>query len=61
MTPAPSRMLQRILLDLATTINNYLKGSNSGCEIYDAPFDVRFCEEDDDNGRITNVVQPSIV
>lgn len=56
MTPAPSPDHQRILRELLTEFNVYLRGKT--CEVYPAPFDVRLFpneKEDDDN-----IVQPDL-
>lgn len=36
----PSRKHQRIITELSTTINNYIKANNGSCEVYLAPFAV---------------------
>jgi Uma2 family endonuclease len=60
MTPAPSRIHQRILVDLMKHFLKYL--NQKKCEVYVAPFDVRFPsykgEVSDD--KIFTVVQPDI-
>ena len=59
MTPAPSRIHQKILGELYRQIANYL--TDKQCEVYFAPFDVRLPsgkEKNDD--EITTVVQPDI-
>ncbi|MDQ7822783.1 MAG: Uma2 family endonuclease [Candidatus Eremiobacteraeota bacterium] len=58
MTPAPSRMHQKILLALASKFYNYFEGKL--CEVYCAPFDVRLAGEGEKDGDITTVVQPDI-
>lgn len=55
-TPAPSRVHQRISRDLMLEIGNYLRGKK--CEIYDAPFDVRLLTEGKTDKDILDVVQP---
>lgn len=61
MTPAPSRQHQKILIDLVAKIYRHLEHGSS-CEVYAAPFDVRFPmragAKDED---IFTVVQPDIV
>ncbi|WP_134704889.1 Uma2 family endonuclease [Ammoniphilus sp. YIM 78166] len=57
MTPAPTPDHQRILRELLTEFNYYLRGKT--CEVYPAPFDVRLFpneKQDDDT-----VVQPDLV
>jgi len=60
MSPAPSRKHQKIVVELTTVINNYLKASKKFCEIYTAPFDVVLVEEGQDEKQAINVVQPDI-
>jgi len=60
MTPAPSRVHQEIVIELATLIKNYLKSSDKSCKLYTAPFDVVLVEEGQDESKATNVVQPDI-
>lgn len=60
MSPAPSRIHQKIIIKLATQIENYIQKNNGPCEVYPAPFDVILT---DDNGNLEdskNVVQPDI-
>ncbi len=58
MTPAPSRMHQKISMELSRQISNYLLDKN--CEVYAAPFDVRFYDESDKDEDINTIVQPDI-
>ncbi|BCS80268.1 Uma2 family endonuclease [Anaerocellum diazotrophicum] len=60
MSPAPSRVHQEIVIELATLIKNYLKSSNKPCKVYTAPFDVVLIEEGQDEKQAVNVVQPDI-
>ena len=59
MTPAPSRVHQRIAGNIYRKIADFL--DNSPCEVYIAPFDVRLPVADEPNNEITTVVQPDIV
>ena len=75
MTPAPSRLHQKISGELFRQIANYL--SENDCEIYAAPFDVRLIDTQDkkdsnfdkkiekpnkpNNSDIITVVQPDLV
>lgn len=59
MSPAPSRVHQKILGKLFNEFYNYLKGKS--CEVYAAPFDVRFPLEGQKEAQIETVVQPDIV
>ncbi len=59
MSPAPMRKHQKILVKLSRILDVYLDGKP--CEVYVAPFDVRFAEKsNDDNNTIDSVVQPDI-
>ncbi|WP_257008373.1 Uma2 family endonuclease [Bacillus sp. FJAT-45350] len=59
MTPAPSRKHQEIVLEIGRQLSNSLKGNR--CNVYIAPFDVRFLEnEDDEDDNIYTVVQPDL-
>jgi len=58
MTPAPSRLHQKIAGGLFLQFGNYLL--NSSCEVYMAPFDVRLFDENDTDDFVTTVVQPDI-
>lgn len=60
MTPAPSRLHQKVLGNLFTIFSNYLKDKE--CDVYIAPFDVRFPEfNEQKDEEIENVVQPDLV
>src|SRR5690625_3556028 len=56
MTPAPSRLHQKISITLATRLNQFFESKN--CEVYHAPFDVRLPEGDEKDEDIKTVVQP---
>jgi len=60
MTPAPSRIHQRILVDLIRQFLKYL--NQNKCEVYVAPFDVRFPSKIGEiaDDKIYTVVQPDI-
>lgn len=59
MTPAPREDHQRISTALVGEFYNFLKGRK--CNVYSAPFDVRFPEENkSEDGEIKTVVQPDI-
>ncbi|WAM33265.1 Uma2 family endonuclease [Caldicellulosiruptor morganii] len=60
MSPAPSRMHQKIVSELTITIGSYLRQNKKTCEIYTAPFDVVLIEEGQDEKQAVNVVQPDI-
>ncbi len=59
MTPAPSRLHQRISGELFAKLHAYFKAGP--CEIYAAPFDVRLpSKENADDDEITTIVQPDL-
>jgi len=55
---APKRIHQRISAKLLTRLYVFLE--NKGCQVYDAPFDVRFPTLSKDDKKIFDVVQPDI-
>lgn len=55
MSPAPARIHQKILLNITRIFDDFFK--NNPCELYFAPFDVRFPNE---KGEILTVVQPDL-
>jgi Uma2 family endonuclease len=59
MSPAPTRIHQRISRELFYQFTDYLK--NKPCEVYAAPFDVRLPKKDEKDEDIETVVQPDIV
>ena len=60
MTPAPTRWHQKWLGNLYLQFANFLQ--NKPCEVYIAPFDVRFPDHHDDSDEdIFTVVQPDLV
>jgi Uma2 family endonuclease len=60
MSHAPSRRHQLISSELYVQIKNFLEKTQSRCEAYYAPFDVRFPEGAHDD-EIIDAVQPDIV
>ncbi len=52
---APSRIHQKLLMELSATIRNYFKTKGGPCEVYPAPFAVKLFAEDD-----KTVVEPDI-
>lgn len=58
MTPGPSRIHQKISVELVRQISNYLRRKT--CEVYAAPFDVRLTGNDEEDEEIKNVIQPDI-
>lgn len=60
MSPAPMRVHQKISGNLFRKIGNHLEGKP--CQVYAAPFDVRFLDyEDQSDEAIETVVQPDII
>lgn len=60
MSPAPSRIHQRLITEISRKIGNYIESQKSACEIYVAPFDVRFIQEGETDEKNKNTVQPDI-
>ena len=58
MSPAPSRIHQKLSVILTRELADYLKGKP--CEIYVAPFDVRLPRKSKEDKEIITVVQPDI-
>lgn len=58
MQSAPSRIHQKVSMELSTQFAVYLK--NKICQVYAAPFSVILDEENDDDNKIKNVVEPDI-
>lgn len=51
---APSRIHQKILMELSGTIRNYIKSGKGSCEVYPAPFAVKLFQDK------TTIVEPDI-
>lgn len=60
MSPAPLRIHQEVLFEIATKIKNHISKNNGKFKVYIAPFDVRFYDESKEYKEIKNVVQPDI-
>ena len=60
MSPAPSRIHQKLISKILTTIENYIQAHNGECEVYPAPFDVILKNDDEDIINSKNIVQPDI-
>lgn len=58
MSPAPSRIHQKISIKFAQRLSNFLEGKK--CEVYHAPFDVRLPRRSKKDEDIITVVQPDI-
>jgi Uma2 family endonuclease len=55
---APRRIHQKVLGELHLVLGNFLKGNI--CQVYVAPFDVRFSTKSKEDSKIHDVVQPDI-
>lgn len=55
---APKRIHQKVSIKIASMLYNYLDGKQ--CQVYDAPFDVRFPKGSKEDHKIHDVVQPDI-
>jgi Uma2 family endonuclease len=55
---APNRIHQRVSLKLSVKLYQFLVGKT--CQVYEAPFDVRFPKDSKEDHRIFDVVQPDI-
>ncbi|WP_158857134.1 Uma2 family endonuclease [Lunatibacter salilacus] len=55
---APRRIHQKVSVELTLRLAGFLKGKK--CEVYTAPFDVRFPTSSKADQKIFNVVQPDI-
>ena len=51
---APSRVHQKILMELSGTIREYIRAENGSCEVYPAPFAVKLFDDD------KTIVEPDI-
>lgn len=60
MSPAPTRIHQEIIIEIASEIRNYIKSNNGNCKVYPAPFDVVLKNENEDTKNSKNIVQPDI-
>ena len=58
MSPAPARVHQEVVVELARQIGNHLQ--NDPCRLYVAPFDIRLPNRDEADDRVETVVQPDI-
>ena len=60
MSPAPSRVHQEIIMEIASEIRNYIKSNSGICKVYPAPFDVILKNDDEELENSKNIVQPDI-
>lgn len=59
MSPAPLRIHQQVLGELSRQAANFFE--ERPCEVYFAPFDVRFPKEDEPDAAVNTVLQPDLV
>ena len=59
MAPAPARVHQEVLLEMARQVADALEGTP--CRAYIAPFDVRLPKVDEADERVDTVVQPDLL
>lgn len=59
MSPAPSRIHQKLIMELSAIFHGYIKANNGLCEVYPSPFDVFLTNKEDIN-QCKNIVQPDI-
>lgn len=58
MAPAPTRLHQKFVVELAAQIHPRLSGT--GCRVYVDPFDVQLPKASESDDRINTVVQPDL-
>jgi len=58
MSPAPSRFHQKVSMNIAYAFASFLKGKS--CDVYTAPFDVRFPKKSKADKDIYTVLQPDL-
>jgi Uma2 family endonuclease len=58
MSPAPKRRHQRVSINLTFELLTYLNKCN--CQVYEAPFDIRFRKNKGSDFEVDTVVQPDI-
>ena len=61
MSPAPSRIHQKIIMELSAEILNYIKANNGSCEVYPAPFDVILKNNDENIEDCKNIIIINII
>lgn len=60
MSPAPSRIHQKLITEILFKIRSYIYTNNGSCEVYPAPFDVILKNDDENIKDSKNIVQPDI-
>lgn len=58
MSPAPSRLHQKVSVNMVHAFAGFLKGKS--CDVYSAPFDVRFPKKSKADKDIYTVLQPDL-
>lgn len=60
MSPAPSRIHQKLISELSYALQYHIKSNNGSCEVYQSPFDVILINDNEEIENSTNIVQPDI-
>jgi len=60
MSPAPSRIHQKLITEILFRIRSYIETNNGSCEVYPAPFDVILKNNDEIIEDSKNIIQPDI-
>ena len=60
MSPAPSRIHQKIISEIHFKLMEYIKSNKGSCEVYPAPFDVILKNDDEEALDSNNIVQPDL-
>ena len=60
MSPAPSRIHQKLITEILFKLRSYIEANNGSCEVYPAPFDVILKNDDEIIEDCKNIIQPDI-
>ena len=60
MSPAPSRIHQKLITEILFKLRLYIEANNGSCEVYTAPFDVILKNNDEIIVDCKNIIQPDI-
>lgn len=60
MSPAPSRIHQKLITEILFKIRSYIEANNGECEVYPSPFDVILKNDNETIDESKNIVQPDI-
>ena len=60
MSPAPSRIHQKLITEILFRIRSYIETNNGSCEVYPSPFDVILKNNDEVIEDCKNIIQPDI-